>query len=249
MGQEALPTLGSHKGGARRCGTGLLRHRRRHGRQGCVEQCWVGWLKAITLQHSENSGHQPERRRRHLQLSPEQTLNPLHLRKGDGTPTLGPHSLCPRELRERGVHRKRGGEQRVVGHCVTTRPTGQNMGKRLGTSSQSLRTRSNLRLYLSDPGVKAEALCGSRSLWLAKPGLKPAARQTHSVHDRTRIRADLINEVSQASGRRVTNRGVTLYVTSLRLRRRTRVTTGGKEEGQTEPNLKLTARKEEPHNA
>ena len=178
MRQEARPTLGSHKGGARRCGTGLLRHRRRHGRQGCVEQRWVGWLEAVMLQHSENSGHQPERRRRHLQLSPEQTLDLLHLRKGDGTPMLVPHSLSPRELRERGVHRKRGGEQRVVGHRVTTRPTGQNMGERVGTSIQSLRTRSNLRPYLRDPGVKAEALRGSRSLWLAKPGLKHAARRT-----------------------------------------------------------------------
>ena len=104
--QQDLPTLGSHKGGARGSGTGLLRHCRRHGRQGCVEQSRVRWLEAVMLQHSEYSRHQPERRRRHLQLSPEQTLNPFHLRKGDGSPTLGPQSLSPRELRERRVHRK-----------------------------------------------------------------------------------------------------------------------------------------------
>ena len=40
----------------------LLGKGRRGGGQGCVEERWVGWLKPVTLQHGENSGHQPETR-------------------------------------------------------------------------------------------------------------------------------------------------------------------------------------------
>ena len=59
--KEALTTLSPHEGGTSRRRMGLLRQRRRHGGQGRVEERWVRRLKAISLQHGEYSGHQPER--------------------------------------------------------------------------------------------------------------------------------------------------------------------------------------------
>ena len=222
--KEALTTLSPHEGGTSRRRTGLLRQRRRHGGQGRVEDRWVRRLKAISLQHGEYSGHQPERRGRHLQLSPEQTLHPLHLRIGNGAPMLRPHGPGPNELRKGGIHQQRGGEQGIVRNSIATRTSRDDVGERFGPASKSLCTSSNLRLYLRDSGIKPEALSGSRRLWLAEPGLKPAARRMRSVRRRTSIGADLINEVSQTRRCGVSEGDIALYITGLRLRRRTGVT-------------------------
>ena len=118
----------------------------------------------------------------------------------------------------------RGGKQRIIRNRVTERASRDDVGERLGAASQNLRMSSNLRLYLRDPGVKPEALPGGRRLRLAKPCLKPAARQMRSVRQRTRIQADLIYEVSQMRGCEVSEGGITLRITGLRLRRCTGVT-------------------------
>ena len=94
----------------------------------------------------------------------------------------------------------RGGEQWIICNRVTVRTSRDDVGERFGAASQSLRTSRNLRLYLRDPGVKPEALPGGRRLRLAEQSLKPTARRTRSVQQRTRIRADLIYEVSQTRG-------------------------------------------------
>ena len=130
----------------------------------------------------------------------------------------------PSELRKRRVHRMGGGEQRIICNCVATRTSRDDLGERLGAASQSLRASSNLRLYLRNPGVKPEALLGGRRLRLAEPSLKPTARWTRIVRHRTRIRADLIYEVSQTRRGGVLEGGIALRITGLRLRRRTRVT-------------------------
>ena len=98
---------------------------------------------------------------------------------------------------EGGVHRMVGGEQWIIRNRITARTSRDDVGERLGAASQSLQTSSNLRLHLRDPGVKPEALLGGRRLRLAEPSLKATARRTCSVRQRTRIRADLIYEVSQ----------------------------------------------------
>ena len=46
--------------------------------------------------------------------------------------------------------------------------------------------------------VHSEALRRGRSLWLTKPGLETAPRSLR-IKERARVRADLINEVSQPS--------------------------------------------------
>ena len=118
------------------------------------------------------------------------------------------------------------------------------MRERFGSTSQSLRASSNLRLYLCYPGVKPEVRPGGRRLWLAEPILKATARRTRSVKQRTRsvkqrtqVRADLINEVSQPRRGGVSTGDITLRFTSLRLRRRLGrwipITQEEAEEGQT----------------
>ena len=100
--KKAFPALRLQKGRPCGSGTGLLRHRSRHRGQSCVEQGWVGGLKAVTLQHRKYSGHHPKGRRSHLQPIPEHSL---HLRKGDGAPSLGPNSFGPCELCKRRIDR------------------------------------------------------------------------------------------------------------------------------------------------
>ena len=160
---------------------------------------------------------------------------------------LRPHGPGPRELRKRGIHQQRGGEQRIVRNSIATRTSRDDVGERFGPASQSLRTSSNLRLYLRDSGIKPEALSGGRRLWLAEPGLKPAVRRMRSVRRRTSIGADLINEVSQTRRCGVSEGDITLHHWPP--------TTYGShelsewEEGQKEPNWRWTVGEADPHNA
>ena len=83
--------------------------------------------------------------------------------------------------------------------------------QRLGAASQSLRPGS----HLSYARVHAEALLRGRSLRLAEPNLKTATRSPR-IKKRARVRADLVNEVSQPCGSSVTHRRDTLSLTGLR---------------------------------
>ena len=60
--EEALTAFRPQKSCTSRGRPSLLGKGRRGGGQGCVEERWVGWLKPVTFQHGQNSGHQPETR-------------------------------------------------------------------------------------------------------------------------------------------------------------------------------------------
>ena len=84
MGKQTLPTLSPDKSGASSRRPSLTGQSGRHRRQGSVEEGRVRRQEAIPLQHSQNARHHPEGRGRHLQLTLEKTLQPLHLGEGDG---------------------------------------------------------------------------------------------------------------------------------------------------------------------
>ena len=80
----------------------------------------------------------------------------------------------------------RGGEQWIIRNRVTARTSRDDVGERFGAASQSLRTSSNLRLYLRDPGIKPEALPGGRRLRLAEPSLSNLQRSGRAVSNNGR---------------------------------------------------------------
>ena len=65
-GQKGVTALSTHKCGAGSRGTRLLRQGRRGRGQGHIKERWVSRLEAVSLQHSEHSGQQPERFGGHL---------------------------------------------------------------------------------------------------------------------------------------------------------------------------------------
>ena len=158
MGQQALPALGSDKRRAGSSSSSLTRQGRRDGRQGRVEEGQVRGLEPIPLQHGQNARHQPEGRGRHLQLTLEQTFQPLHLGEGDGTPATRTQSTGTHELSKSRIHRLRRGKNGVVSHGVGARTRRYDARQGLGAASQSLRPGSHLLLYLRNARVHSEAL-------------------------------------------------------------------------------------------
>ena len=118
MGQQALPALGSNKSRAGSSSSSLARQGCRYRRQGRVEEGRVRGLEPIPLQHGQNARHQPEGRGRHLQLTLEQTFQPLHLGEGDGTPAAGTKRTGTHKLSKRRIHRLGRGKNGVVSHGV-----------------------------------------------------------------------------------------------------------------------------------
>ena len=121
MGQQALPALGSDKSGAGSSSSTLTRQGGRHRRQGRVEEGRVRRLEPIPLQHGQNARHHPEGRGRHLQLTLEQTFQPLHLGESDGTPAACTQSTGTHQMRKRRIHRLGRCKDVVVSHGVGAR--------------------------------------------------------------------------------------------------------------------------------
>ena len=80
VSQQALPPLGANESRACSRRTSMTRQRSRDRGKGRVEQGRIRRLEPILFQHREDARHQPEGRRRHIQLIQKQPLKALPCR-------------------------------------------------------------------------------------------------------------------------------------------------------------------------
>ena len=196
---------------------GLLRHRRRQGRQGCVEHVGSdGWKPSrfsivripdiTSARETKTSSPAESGTSARSAPFPKRRWNPN---------AWSPRPLSPRAARMRGSPKVR---KRIAGR----RP------QRNDATDWAKYGREAWHVYPEPPHAQQPPRPWGKdgsAAWKPKPLAGRTTPQTRSAADtlRVRDRTDLANEVSQTRGRRVTSRRVTLRVTSLRLRRRTGV--------------------------
>ena len=153
-------------------------------------------MEPILFKHGKDARHQPEGRRRHLQLIQEQSFKTFHIIERDRAPTLSSQRLGTSELRKSRVDRLGSRKDGIIRNRERTSLCREHPRQGLGAASQRLCSRSHLLLYLRHARVQTEALRRGRSLWLTKPALK-LATGSFRVKQRSRSRANFVNKFSQ----------------------------------------------------